>query len=104
MTALAEIALLHAFFATVVLTGLHHPVAAAVRAPAVLSSHRSAFWHMPHNIIGIYLFVKSGGLEVIDYDVLNSCSTSFIISRPRIGSLQDILVIENIVNILQKNC
>jgi hypothetical protein len=25
----------------------------------VLSSHRSAFWHMPHNIIGIYLFVKS---------------------------------------------
>jgi hypothetical protein len=59
VTALAEIALLHAFLATVVLTGLHHPVAAAVRAPAVLSSHRSAFWHMPHNIIGIYLFVKS---------------------------------------------
>jgi len=59
---------------------------------------------MPHNIIGIYLFVKSGGLEVIDYDVLNSCSTSFIISRLRVVAPRDIPVIENIVNILQKNC
>jgi hypothetical protein len=56
---LAEIALLHAFLAAVVLTGLHHPVIATVRAPAVLSSHLSSLiWYMPQNIIGIYRFVK----------------------------------------------
>jgi hypothetical protein len=59
VTALAEIALLYAFQAAVVLTGLHHPIAATVRAPAMLSSHCSSLvWYMPQNIIGIYHFVK----------------------------------------------
>ena len=46
VTALAEVALLNTFRAAVVLTGLHHPVTATVRAPAVLSSHRpSLVWY-----------------------------------------------------------
>jgi hypothetical protein len=59
MAVLAEVALLHAFFAAVILARLHYPITAAVRAPAVLSSHRSTLiLYMQQNIIGIYLFVK----------------------------------------------
>ena len=59
VTALAEVALLHAFLAAVILTGLHHAVAAAVRTPAMLSSHHfTLIWYMPQTIIGIYHFVK----------------------------------------------
>ena len=62
VTDLAEIALLNAFLATVILSGLHHAVAATVRTPPVLSSHDlSSFWYMQKNIIGIYHFVKSFG-------------------------------------------
>jgi hypothetical protein len=39
---LAKVALLQASFATVIPTSLHHAVAATVRTPSVLSSHRSA--------------------------------------------------------------
>ena len=67
VTALAEIALLHAFLTTVVLTGLHHPVIAAVRAPAMLSSHRSSpVWYMPQNIMGVYHFVKRESCPIQD--------------------------------------
>lgn len=45
---LAEIALLQALRAAVVLARSHYPVAATVRAPSVFSSHRSSLiWYMP---------------------------------------------------------
>ena len=47
VTVFAEIALLNAFLAAVILSSLHHAVAATVRTPATLSGHRCLWiWYV----------------------------------------------------------